>query len=170
VLKTRDGGKGLIKQHQAAASRHGIEIWYSTPAQGLVRSDSDGTITGLVIQRHGFELTLHAHSVILASGGFEADRQLRVHHMGPEFKHAHVRGTPYNMGDGLVMASRDADANAAGDWTSCHSTTWDANTNPDSGDLDKTNQYTKSGYPLGIFVNKKGLRFVDEGSDLRNYT
>lgn len=33
-----------------------------------------------------------------------------------------------------------------------------------------TNQFTKSGYPLGIFVDSSGRRFVDEGEDLRNYT
>lgn len=33
-----------------------------------------------------------------------------------------------------------------------------------------TNQYTKSGYPLGIMVNARGRRFVDEGEDFRNYT
>lgn len=29
---------------------------------------------------------------------------------------------------------------------------------------------TKSGYPLGIMVNRQGNRFIDEGSDMRNYT
>lgn len=33
-----------------------------------------------------------------------------------------------------------------------------------------TNQFTKSGYPLGIMINAKGERFVDEGEDFRNYT
>jgi succinate dehydrogenase/fumarate reductase flavoprotein subunit len=33
-----------------------------------------------------------------------------------------------------------------------------------------TNQYTKSGYPLGLMLNVDGHRFVDEGVDLRNFT
>lgn len=56
-----------------------------------------------------------------------------------------------------------------GDWAGCHSTTWDANA-PDAGKRDLTNQYTKSGYPLGIMVNMNGERFVDEGEDYRSYT
>ena len=33
-----------------------------------------------------------------------------------------------------------------------------------------TNQLTRSGYPLGIVVNARGERFLDEGADFRNYT
>jgi len=40
----------------------------------------------------------------------------------------------------------------------------------DAGDRFLSNQYTKSGYPLGIMVNANGDRFVDEGEDFRNYT
>lgn len=57
-----------------------------------------------------------------------------------------------------------------GDWQGCHSTAWDANAPVDCGERGLTNQYTKSGYPLGIMVNVNGLRFVDEGEDFRNYT
>lgn len=60
----------------------------------------------------------------------------------------------------------------AGDFSpsGCHSTCWDANAREDCGDRVLSNQYTKSGYPLGIMVNAHGHRFVDEGEDLRNYT
>ena len=57
-----------------------------------------------------------------------------------------------------------------GDWGGCHSTCWDANTSMDVGDRVLSNQFTKSGYPLGIMVNAEGNRFVDEGEDFRNYT
>lgn len=40
----------------------------------------------------------------------------------------------------------------------------------DVGDRVLSNQFTKSGYPLGIMVNAEGDRFVDEGQDFRNYT
>lgn len=57
-----------------------------------------------------------------------------------------------------------------GDWAGCHSTAWDANAPANAGERDLTNQFTKSGYPLGIMVNTKGTRFVDEGEDFRNFT
>ena len=39
-----------------------------------------------------------------------------------------------------------------------------------SGDREISNEFTKSGYPLGVTININGERFFDEGSDLRNYT
>lgn len=57
-----------------------------------------------------------------------------------------------------------------GDWAGCHSTCWDANASAERGERELTNQFTKSGYPLGIMVNARGERFVDEGEDFRNYT
>lgn len=61
-------------------------------------------------------------------------------------------------------------AKLVGDWRGCHSTCWDANAPIDAGDRELSNQFTKSGYPLGIMVNINGERFVDEGKDFRNYT
>ena len=80
-----------------------------------------------------------------------------------------IRGTPYNTGDALSLAE-SVGARLTGDFAGCHSTTWDANARLEAGDLEMTNAYTKSGYPLGIMVNVLGERFVDEGEDFRNYT
>lgn len=80
-----------------------------------------------------------------------------------------VRGTPYNTGDGFALA-KAVGGKFTGDWAGCHSTAWDANAAAIAGARDLTNQYTKSGYPLGIMVNANGVRFVDEGEDYRNYT
>jgi len=57
-----------------------------------------------------------------------------------------------------------------GNFSGCHSVAWDANSLPNTGDRKLTNQFTKSGYPLGIMLNSDGKRFVDEGVDLRNFT
>ncbi|KAF6802087.1 fumarate reductase flavoprotein subunit [Colletotrichum musicola] len=46
----------------------------------------------------------------------------------------------------------------------------DANADPSIGDRDASNEYTKSGYPLGLMLNVEGNRFVDEGIAMRNYT
>ena len=68
------------------------------------------------------------------------------------------------------MLAQAVGARLTGDWAGCHSTAWDANAPIDAGARDFTNQFTKSGYPLGIMINSKGKRFVDEGEDYRNYT
>lgn len=93
-----------------------------------------------------------------------------VKHLGDVWKVAHVRGTPYNTGDGHNIAIEQAFAQVAGDWSGCHSVAWDTDSPHGRGDRNHTNQYTKSGYPLGLMLNQDGKRFVDEGLDFRNYT
>jgi succinate dehydrogenase/fumarate reductase flavoprotein subunit len=65
---------------------------------------------------------------------------------------------------------RDVSAKQAGNWSGCHSVAWDADAPANTGDREISNQFTKSGYPLGLMLNSAGERFVDEGIDLRNYT
>ncbi|KAI4650131.1 uncharacterized protein J4E78_008413 [Alternaria triticimaculans] len=169
ALKTQDGGKGLIQDHQACARRHGIEVYYSTPAKRIVTSPS-GTITGVVVDYKGMSTHIPTKTVILAAGGFEANPRMRAQYLGPSWDLARVRGTPFNTGEVLECAIRDVDAKQAGNWSGCHSTCWDANAPANSGDRLISNEFTKSGYPLGLMINTEGKRFVDEGVDMRNYT
>ncbi|CAM1502193.1 Fc.00g041770.m01.CDS01 [Cosmosporella sp. VM-42] len=111
-----------------------------------------------------------AGAVILAGGGFESNAQMRSQCLGAGWDLAMVRGTPYNTGDVLDLAIRQLGAQPAGNWSGCHSVAWDANANPDIGDRVASNEYTKSGPPLGLMLNVEGHRFVDEGIDMRNYT
>src|SRR5690606_9979599 len=41
---------------------------------------------------------------------------------------------------------------------------------PPSGDRELTNRFSRQGYPVGIVVNERAERFLDEGADFRNYT
>ncbi|KAI0081605.1 FAD/NAD-P-binding domain-containing protein [Panus rudis PR-1116 ss-1] len=167
VLSVQDGGKGVIAAHQKALKDAGVEVWFETAAEELVLED--GAIAGVIVRSNDKLLRLNSPSVILACGGYEANRNLRAKHLGPEWERAKVRGTPYNTGDGLTLAT-SVGGKLFGDFQGCHSTCWDANAPDDTGDRLLSNQFTKSGYPLGIMVNSQGLRFVDEGADFRNYT
>ena len=185
ALSTDDGGKGLIRAHQTALRNAGVESWFETPALELLVED--GIVKGVEVERGGEKQILKSKAVILASGGYESSAQLRAKHLGPGWDNARVsrldlsmacfkfhpflqvRGTPYNTGDGIFMA-KAVGAKLSGDWQGCHSTCWDANASPDVGDRVLSNQFTKSGYPLGLMINSLGRRFVDEGEDLRNFT
>jgi len=79
-----------------------------------------------------------------------------------------VRGTRFNTGDGIRMAL-DIGASPAGNWTGCHACEWDFNA-PEFGDLSVGDGFQKHSYQVGIMVNARGRRFVDEGADMRNYT
>ncbi|ETN39317.1 precorrin 3B synthase CobZ [Cyphellophora europaea CBS 101466] len=170
VLNVVDGGKGLTLQHQTNAVKRGIEVRYESPVVGLIRSDVDEVLGVTVRSSSGSTYPILATGgVILCAGGFEANASMRAANLGPGWDKAYVRGTPHNTGEMLKMAI-DAGAKAVGNWSGCHSTCWDANAPTDAGDQQLTNQFTKSGYPLGLMINTDGDRFVDEGLDMRNYT
>lgn len=161
---TVDGGKGLIAQHTAAALQEGVGIRYGAEVTALHLDDR-----GVTYRAGGTEHRVSAGAIVLAAGGFEASAERRARNLGPEWAGAYVRGTPTNTGDVLDLALA-AGAVPHGDWTTCHSTAWDADADPDGGNRELTNQLTRQSYPIGIVVNRAGERFVDEGADFRNYT
>ena len=170
VLCVADGGKGLTRNHQDNAKRKGVEVRYGHAVRAL-KTELSGEVTGVVARRPDgstFEVKTKG-GVVLCAGGFEANPEMRARYLGPGWDKAYVRGTPYNTGE-MFKIALDAGAKAVGNWSGCHSTCWDANAPTDAGNQELTNQYTKSGYPLGLMINTDGDRFVDEGLDLRNYT
>ena len=111
---------------------------------------------------------LHAKSVVLACGGFEANAEWRTRYLGPGWDLAKVRGSRFNTGDGIRIALAIG-ASPRGNWSGCHAVQWEMNA-PEFGDLAVGDQFQKHSYPFGILVNALGKRFVDEGADFRNYT
>lgn len=168
-LKTQDGGKGLIADYLTAAKRHRVQTAWSTALSGIETDPVTGN-SRVTVRVGDKEHIIYASSVILAAGGFESNAQMRSQWLGPGWDLAMVRGTPYNTGDALTLSVSQLGAQPVGNWSGCHSVAWDANANPHIGDRVASNEYTKSGYPLGLMLNVDGQRFVDEGVDLRNYT
>jgi tricarballylate dehydrogenase len=106
-----------------------------------------------------------AKAVVLACGGFEANAEWRARYLGPGWEVAKVRGTRFNVGDGLRMALAIG-AMPTGQWSGSHSVAWDNNA-PPTGDLSVGDAFQKYSYTFGIMVNAEGRRFVDEGADVR---
>ncbi len=159
-------GPALVDSQHRACARDGVRIAYRTSAVGLV---NEGTrVRGVRVQRDGREEEIRAHAVVLACGGFESSAEMRARYLGPHWDLAKVRGTRFNTGRGLAMAL-DAGAVAHGHWSGCHAISWDRDA-PRFGNLEVGSKYQKHAYPLGIVVNARGERFVDEGADLRNFT
>ncbi|MGH7332290.1 MAG: FAD-dependent tricarballylate dehydrogenase TcuA [Candidatus Rokuibacteriota bacterium] len=167
VLEAVGGGPGLIDMEYAAAAREGIEVRFETKAMRLL-TDIRGGVTGVEVRTaRGLE-PLAARAVVLAAGGFEANGEMRTRYLGRNWDLARVRGTPYNTGDAIRMAL-DIGALPWGHWSGCHSVAWDYNA-PWHGDRKVGDNFQKHSYPLGLIVNTRGERFVDEGADFRNYT
>jgi Succinate dehydrogenase/fumarate reductase, flavoprotein subunit len=161
------GGVGLMRDHAAAADRAGVEVRHGHRVTGLLGS-AEG-VDGVTWEGRGAGGRVTADSVILACGGFEADAERRARHLGEPWRHAKVRGTRHNTGE-LLDAALALGAARGGDWSTCHSTAWDAWAPDNESNREFTNRLTRQSYPLGIVVNAAGRRFVDEGADFRNYT
>lgn len=161
------GGWGLVDQLIKQAERVGIEIRYATTMRRLLQ-DKSGAVTGVHVMGPDGYADIHAKAVVLACGGFEANPEMRVRYYGAGWESCLVRGTRYNTGDGL-RAALDIDAQAFGGWSTCHAVQWDISA-PPFGDRVVLDNFQKHSYPIGIIVNLKGERFVDEGADYRNHT
>ena len=165
-VETWGGGEGLIELETKAAGDNGIEILYETKGLSLLYDDEK--VFGLRVKHKGKVREIHAAAVVLASGGFEANPEMRTRYLGPGWELVKVRGTRFNTGGGIQMAL-DIGAMPHGNWSGCHAVGWDLNA-PETGDLTVGDNFQKHSYPLGIMVNGEGKRFVDEGADFRNYT
>lgn len=166
AVEVSGGGRGLIESLVRAAERRDITIHYRTRAICLLLEA--GRVVGVRATRDGEYLDYPADAVVLACGGFEANAQWRAQYLGPGWDLAKVRGTRFNLGDGIRMAL-DVGAQPYGHWSGCHAVGWDRNA-PATGNLTVGDGYQKHSYPFGIMVNARGERFVDEGADFRNYT
>ena len=160
------GGPGLVEMLFAAVEKHKIDVQYETSAVSLLHDD-DG-VNGVRARRKGRTLEVRAPAVVLASGGFEANAEWRTRYLGPGWDLAKVRGSRFNTGDGIRMALA-VGASPCGNWSGCHAVGWERNA-PEFGDLAVGDAFQKHSYPLGIMVNARGERFLDEGADFRNYT
>jgi len=166
VVAAKGGGRGLVDYLYKSAEQRGVQVRYGVRARALMRG-ADG-IEGVRALTGGREEVIGARAVVLACGGFEANREMRTRYLGPGWDMAKVRGTRYNTGDGISMAL-DVGAQSYGQWSGCHSVQWERYA-PDFGDLDARTSSQRHSYPFGIVVNAEGRRFVDEGADFRNYT
>jgi tricarballylate dehydrogenase len=161
------GGHGLVESLIRRAEKLGIEIRYATEMRELLE-DQKGTVIGVRVKGpEGYE-DIAGSAVVLACGGFEANPEMRTRYLGPGWELCRVRGTRHNTGGG-IRAALDIGAQPFGGWSTCHAVQWDISA-PPFGDRVVLDNFQKHSYPIGIVVNLKGERFIDEGADYRNHT
>jgi len=161
------GGYGLVEALIKRAEKLGVEIRYGTELRELLQ-DRSGAVTGVRVKGPEGYQEIAARAVVLACGGFEANPEMRVRYLGPGWELCRVRGTRHNTGGG-IRAALDIGAQPFGGWSTCHAVQWDISA-PPFGDRVVLDNFQKHSYPIGIVVNLKGERFVDEGADYRNHT
>ena len=170
VFMMNGGGYGLQQRNFAMLERAGASFHYETAALELVQ-DQKGRVTGVrALTPAGFA-TFSAQAIVLACGSFESNPEMRARYLGPGWDMVHLRGVPFNTGDGLRMAMHIG-AMPHGSWSTCHASPQDINMARFKipvaySTAESTARYM---YPYSIMVNVRGERFVDEAEDLRGRT
>ncbi len=166
TIEAWGGGPGLYEAWRSSAETAAIQILFGTRAIRLLTDENK--VVGVEVKANGQVRSIFADSVIIATGGFQANTEWRSRYLGPNWDLAKVRGTRFATGDGLKMAL-DIGAMPYGNWTGCHAVAWERNA-PEFGDLSVGDGFQKHSYPFGVLLNANGERFLDEGADFRNYT
>ena len=157
-----DGGRGLVDQQAEAARRFGIEVRHEAPVDGVGARRSARAVARRRVEE------LRARRWCWPRAASNPIRRCGRRYLGPNWDVAKVRGTPYNTGE-VLLSALEIGAAPYGNWSGCHAIQWDAGA-PATGDLELTNRFSRQSYPVGIVVNARGERFIDEGKDFRNYT
>jgi tricarballylate dehydrogenase len=158
------GGQGLVDLLYRRLEGLGGVVSYETGAVDLI-GNPDGSIAGVRARSAEGLTDIYAKGgVILACGGFQANVEMRVRYLGRFADSLILRGSRYNTGEGLRMAI-DAGAQPAGQWGDYHSAVLDARS--PKIECGVTALYN---YQMGIFIDRAGKRFLDEGEDFRDHT
>lgn len=152
------GGGASIVQGLAGILEQtgGTDILYETEAVRLSVS-AEGRVAGVVVRgRDGLLTTLGAGAVVIASGGFEGNKEMLTQYLGERACDMPViaPGPANNRGDGIRMAM-EIGADTAGQFDMFHGEPVDPRT-------DKPDAVVYP-YPYGLVVNGHAQRFFDEG-------
>lgn len=146
------GGEALVRSLTLACRERGVDIRYAVPAVDLERTDE-----GLVLTTGGSRpARIPCRACIVASGGFEGDRDRLARHLG---EHARAMkpiapGGRFNTGDVIDLAV-GLGAATSGEWSNFHGEPVDSrSTQPEASVMV---------FPYGILVNNRAERFIDEG-------
>ncbi|WP_040951795.1 FAD-binding protein [Gorillibacterium massiliense] len=152
-------GRALIASMFKGVLDRGIETWLGTPGKELVLSD-EGEVIGVVAEQKGKKVYIGTRKgVVLASGGFEWNKELVKTFLKGEI--THPLSPAGNDGDGLIMAMEAGAAlgNMSEAWW------YPAMQDPTFEYEDRVMNQLGGGRfgPNSIIVNKHGKRFVHEG-------
>ena len=153
------GGKALMNTYYERAAERGIQVLYNAEVMSL--DIRDGRFCGGSVAVEGRSQPFEAKSLMVASGGFEANLEWLKEVWGDAADNFIIRGTPYNRGTVLKMLLA-AGAESIGDPTQCHAVAIDGRAPKFDGGIVTRLDCV----PLGIVVNRDGERFYDEGEEL----
>jgi tricarballylate dehydrogenase len=154
------GGKAMINALYATAAKLGVAVGYDSEVVALAFDDDRGCEADIV---HGGSIErVAASTMVLCSGGHQANLDWLRESFGTAADGYMIRGTPYVTGSVLRLLL-DAGVRPVGDPSRCHMVAVDARGPKFDGGI-----VTRiTAIPHGIVVDRDGQRFHDEGEDAR---
>lgn len=156
-------GNALAARLLRSALDAGVTLWRDTPVKALV-TGPDG-VTGVQVERNGATETLTARKgVVLASGGFSANEQLRRAYMPYPDQHISIMAG-CNTGDGMNMG---LEAGGVVDGTNVANGVWSvvSTMKKEDGSTAIYAHLIDMAKPGCIAVDKDGKRFGNEASNV----
>ncbi len=157
-------GAALIGAVYEQVFKRGVQLRMETKLEHLV-IDAGGKVTGVEVSNFGRKYTITAqHGVVLGSGGFEWNQELRDRFY-PVPGLTRYSSTPEdgNRGEGLIAAEKLGAATehtGEGWWIPTMTLPM-----PKSSNFHEIHQAAFDvGRPWSVCVNRKGVRFVDEAT------
>lgn len=159
VYLMQPGPRAAVAQLVDAFIAAGGTLHTRSALAGLA-TDAHGAVTGaLVHPADGLRTLYPAHAVILATGGFQANPELRARYFGPNADRLILRSNPHSTGDGLLLAQ------AIGAAGSRAMSSFYGHLLPAPPAVVPTHDfiaYTHYHTAQAVLVNRLGARFTDE--------
>ncbi|EGD53403.1 FAD-dependent oxidoreductase [Gordonia neofelifaecis] len=156
-------GQALIVRLRLALKDTDVKLWLSSPMESLI-TDASGAVTGVEVRRGGTSKRIRAtRGVILASGGFEFNQEMRDKFL-PEGAHPNFSAAAEsNTGDGILAGE------AVGAAVSLMDDAWWM---PSMQTPKGVNQVLVSerSVPRAIIVDQHAQRFTNEASPYVTFT
>lgn len=94
---------GYLRRCQSVIESSGTPIVFDAVVHRLL-TDDEGRVTGALVEDRDGAVEVTADTTVLATGGFQADGDLRAAMIGPQAAHMLVRSNGRSKGDGLRLA------------------------------------------------------------------
>jgi 3-oxosteroid 1-dehydrogenase len=156
------GGRALVARLRLALKAAGVPLWLGTPAQDLIVGD-DGRVEGMTVLRDGQVVRVRGRcGVLLASGGFEHNPQLRERYLPEGGRENISAGAVENQGDGILAGERVGAALDLMDdaW-------WMPSVRHPRGAVIPL--VSERAIPRAVIVDGKGQRFTNEAAPYVNF-
>ena len=158
-------GRAITALHMAALANPRIKFFSKSAAYRLRRS-ANGRVNGAFVSYGDRDIEISvSRAIVLATGGFSRSREM-LQTFAPELVNALKHGGIANTGDGIVMAT-DLGAGLADLGFVTGSFGGAIRNYPNADQRDEAPPLIFAFMSGGILVNKKGVRFVNEGQSYK---